>query len=210
MTSLSFKNLLIRCLYFHLLYLLSNHITMNSCLIIIDIQNDYFHNGSMELVGSEEASVNAKAIIDRFREEKLPIVFIQHIAHYSGATFFIPNTYGVKIHNNVKPVGNEKVITKHYPNSFRETELLSHLNDNNISDLIICGMMTHMCIDTTVRAAYDLRFNNTLIGDACATKNLDFDSKVVQSQEVQTSFLAALHGTFANVINSNEFLNVRT
>ena len=180
---------------------------MNKALIIIDIQNDYFHNGSMELVESEQASVNAKAIIDRFREEKLPVIFIQHIANHPGATFFIRSTHGVKIHNNVIPVGNEKVITKHYPNSFRETELLSHLNDNNISDLIICGMMTHMCVDTTVRAAYDLGFNNTLIGDACATKDLAFNSKVVQSHDVQTSFLAALHGTFANVINSNDYLN---
>jgi nicotinamidase-related amidase len=122
-------------------------------LIIIDIQNDYFKNGKMELVGSEQATENAKLILEKFRDERLPVIHIQHIARRPGATYFLPGTEGAEIHQDMKPKANEKVIVKHHPNSFRGTELFGYLKVNNITDLIICGMITHMCIDSTTRAA---------------------------------------------------------
>ncbi len=181
--------------------------SIHKALLIIDIQNDYFNIGAMELTGTEVASEKAKLILGLFRNEKLPIIHIQHIAEGLDATFFLPNTVGAEIHNNVLPEKNEKVIIKHYPNCFRETELLGYLKAKSISDLVICGMMTHMCVDTTTRAAYDLGFNCTLIGDACATKDLEYNNQKVDSKDVQLSYLAALHGTFANVITSQEYLN---
>lgn len=179
----------------------------NKALLIIDIQNDYFENGAMELVGAEQASEKAKLILEKFRNEKSPIIHIQHIAEGTGATFFLPDTKGAEIHNDLKPQKNEKVIVKHYPNSFRETELLAYLKAQNISEIVICGMMTHMCVDTTTRAAYDHGFTCTLIGDACATKDLEFGTMKVDSNEVQISYLAALHGTFANVIFTQQYLS---
>lgn len=179
---------------------------MIKALIIIDIQNDYFENGKMELVGSEKASKNAKTILEFFRDKKLPIVHIQHIATSPAATFFLPNTEGVKINKNVEPKGDEKVIIKHYPNSFRETELLDFLKSIQISELVICGMMTHMCIDTTTRAAYDLGFKSIVIGDACATKDLEFDGEKVNAKEVQIAYLSALDGTFAEIQKTNDFI----
>ena len=95
---------------------------MNKALVIIDIQNDYFENGTMTLVGAEEASLNARKILDKFRSEGLPVIYIQHLATSPKATFFLPQTKGSDIHDNVKPLSNEKVIVKHYPNSFRETQ----------------------------------------------------------------------------------------
>jgi nicotinamidase-related amidase len=178
---------------------------MTKALIIIDIQNDYFENGKMELVGAEKASENAKTILEIFRNKNLPIVHIQHIAISPTATFFLPNTEGVRINKNVEPKGDEKVIIKHYPNSFRETELLDFLKSMQITDLIICGMMTHMCIDTTTRAAYDLGFNSTVIGDACATKDLELDGGKVKAKEVQIAYLSALDGTFAEIQKTTEF-----
>ena len=82
----------------------------------------------------------------------------------------MPDTRGAEIHKNVKPKKQEKVITKHYPNSFKDTELLNYLRNLKIKELVICGMMTHMCVDSTIRTAKDLEFNSILIGDACATK----------------------------------------
>jgi nicotinamidase-related amidase len=180
---------------------------ISKALLIIDIQNDYFKDGAMELVGAKQASENAKLILEKFRNEKSPIIHIQHIAGGKEATFFLPNTKGAEIHYNVQPKDNEKVIVKHNPNSFRETELLEYLISNDISELVICGMMTHMCVDTTTRAAYDLGFMCTLIGDACATKDLEFDAMKVNSNEVQISYMAALDGTFADVKFTEEYLN---
>jgi len=178
---------------------------MTKALIIIDIQNDYFENGKMELVGAEKASENAKTILEIFRNKNLPIVHIQHIATSETATFFLPNTEGAKINNSVEPKKDEKLIIKHYPNSFRETELLDFLKSRQITDLIICGMMTHMCIDTTTRAAYDLGFNSIVIGDACATKDLELYGEKVKAKEVQISYLSALDGTFAKIQKTSEF-----
>ena len=177
----------------------TKNLKMNKALIIVDIQNDYFRKGTMPLVGSDEASENAKLLLERFRNDRLTIIHIQHIATDPTATFFIPNTDGAKINNNVKPIGQEKIIVKHYPNSFRETELLNYLTANNITDLTICGMMTHMCIDATTRAAYDLGFNCIVVGDACATKNLYLNGHTVKANDVQTAFLSALNGTYAEV-----------
>ncbi len=179
---------------------------MKKALVIIDIQNDYFSNGSMSLVGSLEASENAKLLLNKFRENNLLVAHVQHIATRPTATFFIPNTVGAEIHDNVKPSGNEKRVIKHYPNSFKETNLLDFLISNNITDLVICGMMTHMCIDATVRAAKDFGFNITLIGDACATKDLEINGEKVSAENVHNSFLAALSYFYATVKNTNQYL----
>jgi len=181
---------------------------MNTALLIIDIQNDYFDKGAMSLVGSDNASNNAKLILERFRTDGLPVIHIKHIATRPTATFFLPDTKGAEIHDNVKPTGDEKVIVKHYPNSFRETELLDYLKSKNITDLVICGMMTHMCVDATVRAAKDYGFNITLISDACATRDLEINGQTAKAEEVQISFLAALNYTYATVITTSNYLKI--
>ena len=182
-----------------------NH-TMKKALILIDIQNDYFERGTMTLVGAEEASLNARKILDKFRSEGLPVIYIQHLATSPKATFFLPQTKGADIHENVKPTAGEKVIIKHYPNSFRETELLEYLKSMNITDLVICGMMTHMCVDATIRAAKDLGFNITLISDACATRDLTINGVTVKAADVHNSFLAAFNGFYASVKTAKEYL----
>jgi nicotinamidase-related amidase len=176
-------------------------------LIIIDIQNDYFANGAMTLVNAESASKNARIILESFRIKQMPIVHIQHFTLEKNKSYLLPNTNGSEIHENVKPIEGEKVIKKYFPNSFKRTELSDYLNSNNIKDLVICGMMTHMCIDTTVRAAKDLGFNITLIGDACATRNLEINGQKVIAEEVQKSFLAAMNGYFSEVMTTLQYLN---
>ncbi len=181
---------------------------MNKALIIIDIQNDYFEKGTMPLVGSMKACEHAKLILDKFRKDELPVIYIQHIATRPDATFFIPDTEGADIHNMIKPLADEKIIVKHYPNSFRETELLEYLKENKVTDLVICGMMSHMCVDATTRAAKDLGFNITLIGDACATKDLEFNGTKALAKDVQTSFLSALNYFYSTVLTTEQYLNL--
>lgn len=99
------------------------------------------------------------------------------------------------------------LIVKHYPNSFKETELLHYLQREEITELAICGMMTHMCIDATVRAAKDLGFNTTLIGDACATRDLEIDGRIIKSENVHICFLAALNNFYSKVVTTKQYLN---
>ena len=171
---------------------------MNKALILIDIQNDYFENGAMQLVDAEKASNNAKLVLEKFRKEQIPVIHIQHIANRPGSTFFIPKTKGAEIHKTVKPMSKEKVIVKHFPNSFRETELWEYLKSKNITDLIICGMMTHMCVDSTTRAAKDLGYNCVVIGDACATRDLELNGIKVKAIDVQITILSALSNFHSN------------
>jgi len=179
---------------------------MNTALILIDIQNDYFENGANPLVDSNNASLNAKQILDKFRADNAVIIHIQHIALRANATFFLPDTNGCRLHHNVEPIDGEKIIVKHYPNSFRETALLDYLKNKNITDLVICGMMTHMCVDATTRAAKDFGFNCTLIGDACATKDLDINGRSVKAAEVHHGFLAALNYFYTTVKMTKQYL----
>ena len=175
---------------------------MKNALLLVDLQNDYFEGGTMTLVQAERTCENAALLLNEFRRMGFPVIHIRHIATNPGATFFLPDTTGAEIHHRVTPTDQEKVIVKHFPNSFRETELLNVLQENSITSLVICGMMTHMCIDATTRAAKDLSYNCTLIGDACATKDLEIAGQTVKARDVQTAFLAALNSTYATVITT--------
>jgi len=137
----------------------------------------------------------------------LPIVFIQHLATKPNASFFIPGTSGAEIHLSICPLENETVIIKNFPNSFRNTNLHQHLQTLDSTDLVICGAMSHMCIDTTTRAATDLGYLCTLISDACATRDLVFNDQKVKAADVQNAYMAALNGTFAQVISTEQFLS---
>jgi nicotinamidase-related amidase len=177
---------------------------MKTALIIIDIQNDYFPGGRMELVGAEQAAQRASEALAYFRNNKLPIVHIQHITTRPGATFFIPDTDGIPIHPSVAPLPGEPVFVKHFPNSFRATPLLEHLRGLGIERLVLAGMMTSMCVDATARAAFDLGFRNVLLHDAMATRDLPFNGLTVPAAQVQGAFLAALGSVYGRVIGTAE------
>ena len=181
---------------------------MRSALLVIDIQNDYFPGGKNELSCSVEASLKAKQLLETFRNKNLPIIHVQHVSTHPGATFFIPDTPGVLIHENVKPLPGEVIVQKHFPNSFRDTVLLETLKKMGVTKLTICGMMTHMCVDSTTRAAFDYGFECILAGDACATKNLILNNKMIHAADVHTSFLAAINGTFAKVLTTEQALTI--
>ncbi len=180
---------------------------MSIALILIDIQNDYFPGGAMEVVGAAAAADQAAKLLAAFRHRALRVIHIQHIAARAGATFFLPGTVGAEIHESVRPNQGEPVFQKHFPNSFRETPLLDYLREEGISQLLIAGMMTHMCIDTTTRAAADLGFSCALAHDACATRALSFNGVQVSAEHVQTSYLAALNGLFAKVMSANDLVS---
>ena len=175
-------------------------------LIVIDIQNDYFENGALPLVNPVEASINANKVIEHFRANNLPIAHIQHVSP-EGAPFMGPGTKGVEIHENVKPLEGEKVFQKNYPNSFRGTGLLDYLKENEVTEVVITGMMTHMCVDATTRAAFDYEYKCPVIGDACASRGLEINGKIVKADDVHHAFLAALEFFYAEIKTTEEFLS---
>ena len=180
---------------------------MTTALILVDIQRDYFPGGRMELVKIQEACANAKALLSLFRERHWPTFHIQHIAASSKAPFFRPDTPGIEFHDSIAPLPDENAIQKHYPNSFRETVLEEELKKLAIDRVVICGAMSHMCIDATTRAASDLGFGCTVVHDACATRDLEFGGKIIPAEEVHGAFMAALGWGYAKVMSLKDFIS---
>jgi nicotinamidase-related amidase len=177
-----------------------------SALLIIDIQNDYFPGGAMALEGAQAAGQNAAKLLAAFRAKHLPVFHMQHLSVRPGATFFIPGTPGAEIHACVAPAANEKVIEKNYPNSFRETALETRLEAAGTRHLVIAGMMTQMCIDATVRQAFDLGYRVTLGADACATRDQSYGGQTIPAAQVHGAFLAALNGLYAKVLPVDQII----
>jgi nicotinamidase-related amidase len=176
----------------------------SSALLVIDIQNDYFPGGAMELEGAEAAGEKASHALSFFRQKKMPVIHVRHLSTRPGATFFLPGTRGAEIHSCVLPQGEEAVIEKNFPNSFRATALQKRLDELNVKDLVVAGMMTHMCVDASVRHAADLGYKVTLLGDACATRAQSYGGESVPARQVHAAFLAALNGFYAKVIRADE------
>lgn len=179
---------------------------MTTALLIVDIQNDYFAGGNMALENPDAAAANAARLLADFRARDWPVIHIQHLMQRPGAGYLMPGTPGAEIHPSVAPLPGETVLTKHFPNSFRGTGLADRLEALGVDHLVIAGMMTHMCIDTTARAAFDLGYKVTLAHDACATRALNFGDVAVPAVQVHCSYIAALNGVFAQAQSVEEML----
>lgn len=179
------------------------NVDMKTALILIDIQNDYFPGGKGELENPIVAATQARELLDFFRWQGWPTVHIQHVATRPSAITFLPDTEGVKIHASIAPLPSETIIVKHFPNSFRETDLLEHLKGLDVDRLVLSGMMTHMCVDASMRAAVDFGFPVLLAADACATRALTYGEMKIPAQYVHAAFLAALK-SYGQVLQTEE------
>jgi len=177
----------------------------NTALIIIDIQNDYFPGGAFTLKDPELATENAAQLLGMFRERELPVVHIQHENLNPELPFMLPGSKGQCIHSNVQPVTTEQSFIKHYPNAFWNTDLEQHLKSNGITRLVIVGMMTHMCVSSTTRAAMERGFETIVIQDACATRALEFEGVEIPAETVHRTSLAELT-LIAQITSTNIFL----
>jgi nicotinamidase-related amidase len=167
----------------------------DTALLLIDIQNFYFPGGRSELVDPEAASLNAQKLVQKFREKNGLVVHVRHNAETGG-----------EIHKHVFPLESEKVVSKNHVNCFKDTDLLEYLREHKVKKLVICGMMTHMCLEAAVRAAHDYDFETTIIHDACATRALTFGDREISADEVHLSTLSSLNRYYARVLDTETFL----
>jgi len=142
-----------------------------TAFIIIDIQNDYFKGGAMELENSEKAGQNAGKLLDYFRKNGVPVIHVRHENTNSFAGFFLPGTEGAKIHKCVEPKAGETVILKHSPDSFMETDLNDVLQKMNIKHLVVSGMHSNVCIRATTLKALENKYTVTVAEDTLAALN---------------------------------------
>lgn len=178
---------------------------MKTALLVIDIQKDYFPGGKFPLVEPEAAARKAYELLQCFREHKEHHVHIQHVELDPDAAFFVKGDSGSDIHDLVAHFEGEPIVYKHEPNSFLNTNLFEMLSEWGIARVVICGMMTHMCVDATARAASDLGFQIIVAEDACATRDLKFGDTVIPAELVHKSFLAALK-SYGRVMKTEEII----
>lgn len=175
-------------------------------LILVDIQNDYFPGGKWTLAGVDAAADNAAKVLADARAKGDLVVHIRHEFTKPDAPFFVAGSDGAKIHDKVLNRTDEVVILKHYVNSFRDTHLKQVLDDNGITDLTITGAMSHMCIDGITRAANDFGYKPTVIHDACASRDLEFNGVKVPAAYAHAAFMAALGFAYANLQSTADYI----
>jgi len=169
-----------------------------STLILIDCQNTYTH-GVMELEGVQAALDEAATLLDRARSAAIPIVHIQHDDGL-GSLYDIEGESGAIV-PRVAPHNGEPVVVKNYPNSFVQADLDEVLKTANASNLLLAGFMTHMCVNSTARGAFNLGYSPTVVASATATRALPgLGDATVSAEAMQSASLAAMADLFAVVV----------
>lgn len=169
-----------------------------SALIMIDCQNTY-RTGIMKLAGVEEALERAAQLLARARSLRIPIVHIMHDAG-PGSPYDIRAEIG-RIADPVAPAPGEQVIVKNYPNAFMATDLDARLKASGATDLVLAGFMTHMCVNSTARGAFNLGYRPTVVASATATRDLpSISGHVVSARTLHEASLAGMADLFAIVV----------
>lgn len=170
----------------------------SSALILIDCQNTY-RQGVMQLEGVEEALKECRSLLERYRSVGRPVVHIQHDAG-PGSPYDVRAEIGA-IADLVAPQAGERVIVKAYPSSFEKTDLDATLKEMDVDELVLAGFMTHVCVNSTGRAAFNHGYRPTVVGSATATRSLPIPTGgVMTAKALHDASLVALADIFAVVV----------
>ncbi|WP_454725703.1 MULTISPECIES: cysteine hydrolase family protein [Cupriavidus] len=175
-------------------------------LIVIDIQNDYFPGGRWTLSGMDQAADNAARLIAAMRASGEPVIHIRHEFPTADAPFFTPGSQGAQIHPKAKNLESEAVVLKHYINAYRDTDLKAILDRHGVEEVVICGAMSHMCVDAATRASNDFGYACTVVHDACASRDLTFGDLTIPAAHAHGAFMAALGFAYADVVSTADWL----
>jgi nicotinamidase-related amidase len=172
----------------------------DSTLVMIDCQNTYTH-GVMALDGVSDALDEAAKLLERARAAGIPIVHIQHDSGV-GSPYDVRAEIG-QIVDQVAPRGSEPVIVKQFPDAFVQTELHDRLTAGSAHNLLLAGFMTHMCVNSTARGAFNLGYAPTVVASATATRALPGPTGEVPAATLQAASLAAVADLFGIVVRDS-------
>lgn len=175
-------------------------------LILVDLQNDYFPDGKFALSGIDAAAANAARLLHAARAAGDLVVHVRHEFPSADAPFFAPGSEGAKINRAVQNSEGEPVVLKHHINAFRETDLKDILDRHGVTELVIVGAMSHLCVDAATRAAVDFGYTATVAHDAVATCDLEFNGANIPAAAAHGAFMAALAHGYASVVSTDEAL----
>lgn len=179
----------------------------NCAIVFIDFQNEYV-DGKMPLgQAGAKATANARLILDKARNDNIPVFHIAHHGEDNGNVFDTLSS-NVNIVDSLQPLDNERTIVKMHPNSFYDTPLQALIEATGKKQIVFTGFMSHMCVSSSVRAAFDLGFENFVCHDACATRDLpDVKGNAISAEVVHDTAMAALQDRFATLVTTNDLVN---
>lgn len=178
-----------------------------TALVVIDVQNDYFPGGRFVLFRPRAALGRTLALRDWARRRGIGIFWVRHTSP-ADARFFRTGTLGRELHPSLGVLPSEPIVDKTDPNSFVGTDLEAQLRSRGVDTLVVAGMMTWMCIDTTVRSAKDRGFRNLLAFDATASGWLNGPYGPVTPWSAQRAFVSALGFRHATVLSTKEIVSL--
>lgn len=175
-----------------------------TALVIIDVQNEYFPGGKLLIPDGQRVLEKNQQLVDFARSHAMPLFFVQHLGPEDSPIFAKGSGFD-DFHPALQPQTGDRIIQKATPSSFVGTELESQLKAAGIQQLIVSGLMTHMCVSSTARDAVPKGFNVIIPDDACATRDVaDWDGKIVGHQELHRAALTAVGDVFAEVMSTEE------
>jgi nicotinamidase-related amidase len=165
---------------------------MGTALLVIDVQE-----GMEPYTAHDGKGVVSRiaGLIDRARHAATKVIYVQHDGSAEPGHPLAKGTPGHAIHHAIAPRAGEPVISKTQCSSFLSTGLDATLKSSGIDDLVICGMQTEFCVDTTVRSAHERGYKVTLVSDAHSTG----DTVVLKAKDI-VAHHNRVRAAFARVI----------
>lgn len=183
----------------------------STALVLIDFQNEYF-DGRLPIPDGAAALRHAAQLVRLADKHGMPVFHIQHVGP-SDSPLFATGSALADIHADLTPAPQHRVLRKSTVSSFASTDLDAQLRAAGVRTLIITGLMTHMCVSTTVRDARQFggtrNYDVLVAADACATRDIDgWNGGVVPHAVLHNATLTALSDNFAEVLTTAAILDL--
>ncbi|WP_141530786.1 cysteine hydrolase family protein [Bacillus cereus] len=182
--------------------------TNQIALIIIDVQKafQFPYWGERNNLFAEE---NMKRLLEEWRKRNLPVFHIQHVNKESVQSMFYQHAETVNFKEEVKPLPDEIIIQKSVNSAFIGTNLEEQLREKKCNTVVIVGLTTNHCVETTTRMAGNLGFTTYLVSDATATFNrTGSDGTEYSAEDIHNMTLVNLHDEFATIVTTKEVLKL--
>ena len=167
-------------------------------LLILDIQVGLVH-GPEKPWRCEALLDTLNTLMDKARRAGAPIFLARHIGPVGSP--IEPGSPLTLVAQELTLLGGEVVFEKHRPNAFEMTDLAANLRAHGATGVVVTGMKTQYCVDSTCRAARDLGFDAVLIvdGHTCS------DTPVMKAENIVAHHNATLHGPFCQVVRADDW-----
>lgn len=170
----------------------------NIALLIIDVQEDMFSDSQNPLYKGNELLMKVESLIEKAHTAKTPVIYIQHTENDEEPMG--KGKFGWEIHHQIAPSKDDTVILKYTPDSFYNTNLHEVLSSLGINQIVIAGLQTDFCIDTTCRRAFSLGYETILVKDAHST----YDNQTLTAEQIIEHHNRILGSWFTKIVPYDE------